>query len=294
MPSDREIRQVLQRVNRRLFEDASLTVLGQRAGWSPFHLHRAFRNSVGETPKAYVQRLRLERGASLLLTSDRAVVDIAFACGFASHESFTRAFRRHFGVSPRLYRSRQRGHGESHAHVTGAVGPCIRLFGPSKSERRSVMTQLPEISLVELEEQPILFIRKRCAAGELQTALAECLPRVYAYCQQNAVPLAGHPFTRYVAVELGSFTIEAGMPVRERVAGEGEIEAGALPGGRAAVAIHRGAYERLPETYGAVQSWIDQHGHASGGAPWEVYLTDPAEVPDENQWETRVVFPVRD
>jgi transcriptional regulator GlxA family with amidase domain len=65
-----------------------------------------FASVARETPKAYRLRLRLSRCAVLLLTSDRTVLDIALSCGFQSHESFTRAFGRHFGMTPRAYRAR--------------------------------------------------------------------------------------------------------------------------------------------------------------------------------------------
>jgi AraC family transcriptional regulator len=65
-----------------------------KAGWSPFHFHRAFRKVVGETPKRYTQRLRLERAAARLASGSDPVLRIAADAGFASHEVFTRAFRR--------------------------------------------------------------------------------------------------------------------------------------------------------------------------------------------------------
>jgi AraC-like DNA-binding protein len=131
MPSDREMRQVLELVSRGRAEEMSLATPSQRAGWSAFHFQRVFHRFANETPKAYVQRLRLERGAALLLTSDRSVANVAFACGFTSHESFTRAFRRRFGISPRAYRDRGPRPGASHELVTDAVGPCIGLFARS-------------------------------------------------------------------------------------------------------------------------------------------------------------------
>jgi AraC family transcriptional regulator len=52
-----------------------------------------------------VSRLRLERAAFELLVRDATLVDIALDCGFGDHETFTRAFRRHFGVPPSAYRT---------------------------------------------------------------------------------------------------------------------------------------------------------------------------------------------
>jgi AraC family transcriptional regulator len=52
--------QLLSAIRRRLDANVSLDALASRAGWSPFHLHRAFTRMVGETPKQYTLRLRLE------------------------------------------------------------------------------------------------------------------------------------------------------------------------------------------------------------------------------------------
>ena len=85
--------------------DLSLDRLARRAGLSPFHFHRTFRAAVGETIRSYAHRLRLERAAYRLLVHRDSVLDIALDCGFTSHETFTRAFRRRFGTSPSRYRN---------------------------------------------------------------------------------------------------------------------------------------------------------------------------------------------
>jgi transcriptional regulator GlxA family with amidase domain len=73
-----------------LDEDLSLTALAGKSGLSPFHLHRVFSAAAGETPKEFTLRLRLDRAAVLLLTTTDSVLDVALACGFASHEVFCR------------------------------------------------------------------------------------------------------------------------------------------------------------------------------------------------------------
>src|SRR5688500_18791492 len=96
MPTERDILQLLRDIRGRLDGDVSLAAIAARAGWSPFHFHRAFRRVTGETPKQYTQRLRLEHAATRLVTSAEAVVSIATGAGFASHAVFTRALRRQF------------------------------------------------------------------------------------------------------------------------------------------------------------------------------------------------------
>src|SRR5215471_10677430 len=102
----KEIHSALTYVAQHLEEDISLQRLAGKARSSRFHLHRLFSVTVGETPKQFSLRLRLDRAAALLLATTDSVLDIALSCGFNSHEVFTRAFRRRFGIAPSNYRER--------------------------------------------------------------------------------------------------------------------------------------------------------------------------------------------
>jgi effector-binding domain-containing protein len=104
--------------------------------------------------------------------------------------------------------------------------------------------------------------------------------------------LAGHPFTRYLSTGPGLLTIEVGFRFAEPVAGEGEVEAGELHGGAVVVGVHGGPYDQLGETYAAMELWMEQNGLHPGGAPWEQYVTDPADHPDPGEWRTEVYWPV--
>lgn len=298
MPSPPDLLQLLHDLRARLSGDVSLEALAVRAGWSPFHLHRAFRQVTGETPKQYTQRLRLERAAVSLVTSSDSVLRIAVNEGFASHEVFTRAFRRHFGRTPAGYRAAAlKGAGAGtrarHAAVTEATGPCVGLFHMplTQSQRRSTMPTL-SIARRELTESPVLFVRLRAARQELPAAIAEGVGKTYMYAQKAGAALAGHPFTRYVSSGPGLLAIEVGMPLAAAAPGEGDVESGSLPAGPAAVAVHAGPYDQLSETYAALERWIEENKLRPAGPPWEWYTTDPAEHPDPADWRTEVYWPV--
>ncbi len=70
------------RVEAELHRAWSLADMAEVTGYSPFHFHRAFRAAVGETPTAFVERLRLERAALLLLASDTPITHLAWDVGF--------------------------------------------------------------------------------------------------------------------------------------------------------------------------------------------------------------------
>ena len=98
---------------------------------------------------------------------------------------------------------------------------------------------------------------------------------------------SGPPFLVVHAPEDGYILVEAGAPCSSSpVAAEG-FESAELAGGRVAVTVHRGPYERLAEVYPALAAWIANQGLTTAGPPREVYLTPPGEEP-----VTEVVWPV--
>jgi AraC family transcriptional regulator len=243
-------------------------------------------------------RLRLERAAARLATGSEPVLGIAADAGFGSHEVFTRAFRRQFGRTPSAYR-RETSRGASpaakvrHVALTDATGPCVGLYHIHVDQQpRRVSMSMLSIERRELSPAHVLLVRARCARHELSQTMGECFGKAFPYAMQSGVPLAGRPFTRYLSTGPGLFTIESGCVLAAATPGQGEIEAATLPGGLAVVAMHGGPYDTLSETYAEMERWMDKNGVRPGGAPWESYITDPAEHPDPSEWRTEIFWPL--
>jgi AraC family transcriptional regulator len=292
-------------INRRLNAGDSLASAARRAQRSRFQFHRMFHRLAGETLKRYTLRLRLERAAAGLIAGDETVLDIALANGFASHEVFTRAFRRHFGTSPSQYRARaparaSKAQRSRHLELTEAIGSCIGFFHfriqqsvQSKSRRPTGKMAMPILSITrkEIAPQHILFIRRRIAPGERKQTLGECFGKLFSYGAKAGLPIAGWPLCR-LNVGPGLLTIEPAMPLAAPATGEGEMQSGLLPGGGVALGIHAGPYEGLEETHAAIERWIEANGYRPDGAPWEQYVTDPGEHPNPADWRTEVYWPL--
>jgi AraC family transcriptional regulator len=84
----------------------TLSELAKAAGYSQWHSARIFKELIGKTPFEYLRSLRLSRAALLLRDRQPKVIDVAFDFVFDSHEGFTRAFFKQFGVSPKKYSDR--------------------------------------------------------------------------------------------------------------------------------------------------------------------------------------------
>jgi len=78
--------------------------LAERAGLSDFHFARAFKISMGTTPRAFVERLRIGRAQELLRGSSMPLAEVAAATGLGTQSRFTTTFRRATGITPATYR----------------------------------------------------------------------------------------------------------------------------------------------------------------------------------------------
>jgi AraC-like DNA-binding protein len=80
--------------------------LAKAAGYSQWHAARIFKELTGKSPFDYLRSLRLSKAALVLRDKQPRVIDVAFDFVFDSHEGFTRAFTKEFGVSPKKYSGR--------------------------------------------------------------------------------------------------------------------------------------------------------------------------------------------
>ncbi len=81
----------------------TLSDLAKAAGYSQWHSARIFRELIGKSPFEYIRVLRLSKAAMKLRDNRIKIVDVALDFVFNSHEGFTRAFTKEFGVAPKSY-----------------------------------------------------------------------------------------------------------------------------------------------------------------------------------------------
>jgi len=97
------------RLRDRCEESLPLDTLGGELGVSPSRFLRRFRAVFGATPHALQSEARLARACVLLRASTRPVTEVCFEVGYRSLGSFSAAFSRRMGCSPRTFRGRANG-----------------------------------------------------------------------------------------------------------------------------------------------------------------------------------------
>jgi len=103
---DDRLRRLVAKVVADPAADHRVEHLAARVGMSPRHFARVFREQTGDTPAAFVTRVRVEAAQRRLGQGDDGLAAVAGAVGFGSEETLRRSFLRVVGVTPSAWRAR--------------------------------------------------------------------------------------------------------------------------------------------------------------------------------------------
>lgn len=98
------INRVQKYIKDNLSEKITLYQLSRAANYSIPQLERVFKKTVGLSPFEYIRKLRLTAAAQVLRDKNPKVIETALDFLFDSHEGFTRAFSKEFGITPNSYK----------------------------------------------------------------------------------------------------------------------------------------------------------------------------------------------
>ncbi|MFB9268096.1 helix-turn-helix domain-containing protein [Bradyrhizobium erythrophlei] len=121
------LRRAIQRLRSDSDTDVSLAALACEAGLSRFHFCRAFKESTGLSPHAWLRQYRLGLAMNMLRDTDDSIVSVAAELGYASQTAFAAAFKRLTGETPSDWRRRMRSQSPcKHRNRSGATASSIR------------------------------------------------------------------------------------------------------------------------------------------------------------------------
>lgn len=99
-----EVQRGINFIEENLDFDISLQAVSQVSGISQWHFQRIFKALTNETLKTYIRSRRMANAYEKLLNTDDKIIDIAVTAGFESQESFSRAFKKAFDITPNAAR----------------------------------------------------------------------------------------------------------------------------------------------------------------------------------------------
>lgn len=273
--SDR-LNRVLDYLYAHLEEELSFDRLAEVACLSPYHWSRIYAAMRGETIVATIRRLRLQRAADQLANTDLELATVTARAGYSSPDTFGRAFKDAFGVSPAAYR-------ETGSHA------AFRAANAANDARGFPVT---------VESLP----QRRCAGIDhtgSYMAIDHAMGRLFAELgARNALPARPEMIGLFFDdPDLGpedELRSRACLPVSDAVTIHAPLVETALRGGLYARLSYTGPYADMRGAYRwLLGTWLPASGYEPDDAPiFEAYLNDPREVP-QSQLRTDIHLPLK-
>jgi effector-binding domain-containing protein len=139
--------------------------------------------------------------------------------------------------------------------------------------------------------QPVLSIRTHAAVQDLPKVFGQAYGAIMQYLGELGEQPSGMPFAAYYNMDMQNLDLEIGFPVARQLPGRGEVQAGALPGGKWATVLHVGPYDQVGPAYDALSEAVKAEGFEATGVAYESFFDGPETPPEKTR--TLVMFPLK-
>jgi AraC family transcriptional regulator len=218
--------------------NVQLKEIAIEANLSQYHFHRVFKSLTGDTVKEFLTRLRLEKSALQLKHTTTDIGAISLDSGYQNHETFTRAFKAYFGLTPFDYRNtiteltltRQQAFKEN--NIQQAV---LKIDGP-------IIKTIPDLHLA--------YIRHNGSYDKVGSSFQKLMLWAATHLVLKIKPVTigiVHDNPDLTAEE--NIRFDAGVVVAKEIQPKGEIAYKKIEGGKYAVFTYKGAYEGFYPVY---------------------------------------------
>ncbi len=150
---------------------------------------------------------------------------------------------------------------------------------------------MSSFEIIEIPTTVVAVVRRKVPLADISDFFGSAFEQVARGVAAASGEIVGPPFGWYHGLASDPVDVSAGFPV---AGGEDspdpEVQVLERRGGRAAVGLHVGPYDRLETTYRALDDWLEAQGVRSAEEMWEEYLSPPEG--DPATWQTRVVVPL--
>lgn len=247
---------IISHINENLFKELDIDALASMSGLSKFHFRRVFKSVTGENIASYIQRLRIEQVAHLLLSTDSKLEQIANQTNYSTKYSLAKAFHKHFGISSSEYRKRY-----TKKTVDGETdtSPEIQFF-------TNINIHCLEVGDAYLDKSKYKYK----------------WDRISGYTNQNKL---NGSYGKYVSVSLDDPLITPtdkcrfylGVTVPDGMKPKTGFVSLSIPDGRYAIFKHKGKYNSLHKLYKSIyEIWLPQSGYCPRGTvTFEIYQNTP-------------------
>ncbi|WP_415843383.1 helix-turn-helix domain-containing protein, partial [Xenorhabdus thuongxuanensis] len=101
------IKDLVHWIEKNIKNELNIDIVAKRSGYSKWHLQRIFKETTGITLGRYIINRRISNAAIAIYLTENKIANIALEYQFDSQQSFSRSFKKHFGITPSEWRRKK-------------------------------------------------------------------------------------------------------------------------------------------------------------------------------------------
>jgi len=276
----RRINRALHFIDQNLDKEVSLDKIAEVAYFSPFHFHRIFTAVMKETPNAYVIRKRIEKTAAVLMRKNNvAITELSHQYGFSGNSSFTRAFKKFYGVSPSKFRQLHPNKLSKISKVESKNGQVMVAFEKyicHSDNHKNLTTMNANIEIREVPSRHFAYVTQVGMNGieeAFQHVIKWAGPKGLMERPDVKVGRIFHDSLRITSPD--KVRMSVGISLNDPIEAEGEIGLTIIEKGKFIVGQFEIVIDQLGETWRNLFVWMTENGYSKGAQdPFELYHND--------------------
>ena len=283
----KRIRKVLNFIEENLDNELSLENLAEIGNYSPFHFHRIFRGIIGETLQEYINRNRMEKSAMLLSHhKNKSLEEVFSEVGFKSNSTFSKTFKKYFGVSPSVFRKNTPEKFSKILPMNSNNGQKEVVFQQYLYNINQMKNFMETTAKIEVKELPEMNLASVLSIGVQN--IDNAYNKLISWgISKNLFPREN---VKMISVYHDSFKVTAPNKVRihscmlldEPIKTDGEIFPETLPKGRHIVGSYFIGIHEFEKAWQGLFLWMNENGYQYKRTfPFEIYHNNFKEHPEK-------------
>ena len=281
----KRINQVFRYIDENLEKDLSLDSIAEIAFYSPFHFHRIFKAITQETLNEYITRIRIEKSALDLKHKSIGIAEIAHKYGFNASSSFTRTFKKFYGISPTEFRKQNPNKFSKIRQLESKNGQGYPDYEKYICIIDNLLEWINMNAKIEVKETPEIILAGITHLGK--KGIENTFERLIKWA--NSKHLMQDPESKMGRIFYDSFKVTNHDKVRMTVflatdhifETEGEIDRIVITKGKCIVGRYEITPDEFEKSWTGLFIWMNENGYKKGAEnPYEIYHNDFREHPE--------------
>ena len=272
------VNNAIEFIDNNLDKKLDLAMISRVAFYSPFHFHRIFSAVTNESLNAYINRRRIEKAASELMKNKAvSISELAVKSGFGANASFTKAFKKFYGISPSVLKNN-----------TDAFSKIRQIDSKNGKARLSIGTYICNIdnykkwitmnAKIEVRNMPAIDVAYVTHVGPFQE-----IGNAYGKLMRWAGPkglIGGKTITVYHddpnITDISKVRQSACIELKQPAKASGEVNTTTIKEGNYAVGKFEIAFSEFERSWQSMMVWINEKGYETNpeNAYYEIYHND--------------------